>query len=47
MFHGLSGQIAQEFAEGFGAVERVAAEKFFDLFELLRFLSHGDHRGGL
>lgn len=47
MFQELIRKIAEKFAERLGAVERVAGEQSFNLFELQGFLSHGDHRRGI
>jgi hypothetical protein len=44
MLQGVMSQIAEKLAERLGAVEGVAAQEFFDLCKLKRFLSHGDHR---
>jgi hypothetical protein len=46
MFQGMMGQIAEKLAKRLRAMKGVARQKFVDLCELKRFLSHGDHRAG-
>jgi hypothetical protein len=47
MLQGMIGQIAEQLAERLRPVEGVTGKQFFDLFEVQRFLSHGDHRAGI
>jgi hypothetical protein len=47
MIQGMVRQIAQKFAEGLRAMESMAHQKFFNLREVLGFLSHGIHRSGI
>jgi len=47
MLKGMMCQIMEKLAERLRPVEGVTGKKFFDLSEVQRFLSHGNHRAGI